>query len=589
MNHDTAAAPPTEGHRADAARHHLDDVVLTDAVEHWLRGIARVLSLVVLAGFGIALYEYGPPGASDYVAWQERVSLLALTVAAAGLLLAWFAEGAGGALGIVAGAFVGGLAAIEYPLMVSLAVTLLIVVPSTLFLLAWKRTRTWRAVLVLAIAVAAVLAGGAAFAYQVYDDGHGAAHPQSDREALAASAVDWMWSGGVTTDSATVVATVPDASTVRLGVATDPGLGTVTYTASSRRGPVHRFDLDGLAPDTRYFYAVEADGVLDRVRVGTLRTWPTGPFDFTVALGSCARSGSNGAVFDEILSLEPDLFLSSGDLFYGDVTDNSLDTFSALYGGSLRRPAQAALFAGVPIAYTWDDHDYGPNDSGGDSPSRAAALYSYRELVPHYTFALDGPDAPIAQAFTIGRVRFILTDTRSSRTAPSDGTTPGSMLGAEQLAWFLDELAASAADHAVVVWVSSVPWISERAPGADDWAGYPEERATIAEFVASHGIDNLLMLAGDAHMVAIDDGSNNRYSASGDPSFPVMHAAALDRPGSLKGGPYSEGAYPGPGQFGLLTVHDEGGAQVTVDLVGMDWNGNEIVSLRLTYPAETSP
>jgi hypothetical protein len=163
------------------------------------------------------------------------------------------------------------------------------------------------------------------------------------------------------------------------------------------------------------------------------------------------------------------------------------------------------------------------------------------------------------------------------------------MLGAEQLGWFLDELAASAADHAVVVWVSSVPWISAASTGADDWAGYPEERATIAEFVGSYGIDNMLMVAGDAHMVAIDDGSNNRYSASGEPSFPVMHAAALDRPGSLKGGPYSEGAYPGPGQFGLLSVHDDGGSQVTVDLVGMDWRGNEIASLRLTYTVGASP
>jgi hypothetical protein len=584
---DQQTVAPPGPHLADAhSGHLLDEVVLTDAVEHWLRWIARVLSLVVIGGFVVALVQYGPPGAQDYVAWQESASVAALSVAAMGLLLAWVWEGPGGALAIVAGTFVGALAAFEYPLLLSLAVALLFVAPGVLFLLAWNRTRTWRSMVVVCLAGLVVLLGGGAVAYGFYNEGHGAAHPQSDRAALPPSAVDWIWSGGVTSDAANVVAMVPGASDVRLAVSTAADFDDPRYVVSSRRGPVHAFEITALSPATRYHYAVEADGELDAIRAGTFRTWPDGPFGFTVALGSCARSGSNGSVFDEILSLQPDLFLSSGDLFYGDVIDNSLDTFTDLYGGSLRRPAQAAMFSGVPLAYTWDDHDYGPNDSGGDSPSRAAALYSYRELVPHYELALAGPDAPITQAFTIGRVRFILTDTRSARSAPSDGTTPGTMLGVEQLAWFLDELEDSAKTHAAVVWVSSVPWISETAAGSDDWGGYPEERAAIADFISTKDIDNLVMIAGDAHMVAIDDGTNNRYAADGEPSFPVMHAAALDRPGSIKGGPYSEGAFPGAGQFGLLTVVDDGGDQVTVELIGRDWLGNVLVSLEVVFDVE---
>ena len=61
------------------------------------------------------------------------------------------------------------------------------------------------------------------------------------------------------------------------------------------------------------------------------------------------------------------------------------------------------------------------------------------------------------------------------------------------------------------------------------------------------------MLSGDAHMLAIDDGTHNTYGGSG-PGFPVFHAGALDRPGSLKGGPYSEGAVPDGGQFGVIEV-----------------------------------
>ena len=78
-------------------------------------------------------------------------------------------------------------------------------------------------------------------------------------------------------------------------------------------------------------------------------------------------------------------------------------------------------------------------------------------------------------------------------------------------------------------------------------------------------------------MVAIDDGTNTDYSALGNASFPLLHAAALDRPGSAKGGPYSEGAFPGGGQFGLIEVVDNGGNSVTVHLSGIDWRGEVLV------------
>ena len=41
-------------------------------------------------------------------------------------------------------------------------------------------------------------------------------------------------------------------------------------------------------------------------------------------------------------------------------------------------------------------------------------------------------------------------------------------------------------------------------------------------------------MSGDAHMLAVDDGS---HTPGG---FPVMHASPLDKKGSIKGGPYVE-------------------------------------------------
>jgi phosphodiesterase/alkaline phosphatase D-like protein len=113
--------------------------------------------------------------------------------------------------------------------------------------------------------------------------------------------------------------------------------------------------------------------------------------------------------------------------------------------------------------------------------------------------------------------------------------------------------------------------------GADHWGGYATERARIADLISAIEIQGLLMVAGDAHMLAIDDGSNTQFSAVGETSFPLLHAAALDRPGSVKGGPYSEGVFPGGGQFATIEIRDTGSDEIAVTLTGLDWTGATLV------------
>jgi len=232
------------------------------------------------------------------------------------------------------------------------------------------------------------------------------------------------------------------------------------------------------------------------------------------------------------------------------------------------KPGQAALYRKIPIAYVWDDHDYGPNDSDASSPGREAARIAFRETVPHYDSVQSG-DAPINHAFTIGRVRFVLTDSRSERT---DAT----MLGADQIQWLIDELISASQTHALVVWGNPVPWIVEPREGGDSWSGFPDERLRIADALASAGVDNLVMLSGDAHIVALDDGTNSDYSTDRVGGFPVLHAAALDRPGGAKGGPYTQGPVEGGGQYGLVQVDDDGDT-IAVTLSGHTWDGEILV------------
>ena len=250
----------------------------------------------------------------------------------------------------------------------------------------------------------------------------------------------------------------------------------------------------------------------------------------------------------------------------------------------LASPTQSALYRHVPLVYMWDDHDFGPDDAYGADPGGAAARLTYREYVPHYPLAVGDGDRPIYHAFSVGRVRFILTDLRSERTVstgPDDVTQ--TMLGARQTRWFKEELRRANGVYPLIVWVNTVPWIG-LGPMGDHWGGYTTERRELANYFAAIDLRGLVIVSGDAHMLAIDDGTNADYTDQGGPKIPVLQAGALDIIPLLKGGPYSEGRYAGSGQYALMTVEDNGESPLRVRWSGRDWTNREIVSLHIAMP-----
>src|SRR5690606_8494463 len=125
----------------------------------------------------------------------------------------------------------------------------------------------------------------------------------------------------------------------------------------------------------------------------------------------------------------------------------------------LSSATQADLYQNVPVAYMWDDHDWAPNDGDGSHVGRPAALATYREVVPHYPipFAGDPDDTPVGQTFVVGRVRFVLLDTRSESDFYGQSAGNGIMIGQTQLDWLLD-IIENLAERLLVITVQ-IPWI----------------------------------------------------------------------------------------------------------------------------------
>ncbi len=390
------------------------------------------------------------------------------------------------------------------------------------------------------------------------------------------------------------------------------------------------FSISNLSPNSLYQYALEIDGRLDHTRSGQFRTFPSpGQASFQFAFASCARTGSTRAVFEQIRKHRPLFFLHMGDFHYLNIQTNDIQRFRAAYDRVLASPQQSDLFREVPIVYMWDDHDYGGNSASRKSKTHEAARRAYDEYVPHYPFVRNRIEDPIYQSFSVGRVKFILTDLRSEREDPKKKDTPAkTMLGAQQKAWLKQELLSANGAYPLICWMTSVPWIGMvgkepysslhtnvygyihqslsnlflvktnqtrrrgepmSAGEEDHWSVFGNERREIADFIKLHQIRGVCILHGDSHMLAADDGSNADYATGGGAPIPVMCAGPLDQVSSLKGGPYSQGVYRvkdsnDESGFGLITIQDTGD-RIRVNFSGRNQRDEEKISLQFELPA----
>merc|ERR1712232_623922 len=95
---------------------------------------------------------------------------------------------------------------------------------------------------------------------------------------------------------------------------------------------------------------------------------------------------------------------------------------------------------------------------------------------------------------------------------------------------------------------------------------------------------NVIAIAGDAHMLAFDDGTNTDDSdTSSGQGFPLVHAAPLHNYGGDKGGPFSDGCYSyqynNNEQYATMEVTDTGGSKPDAITVKIELRkyGDEVV------------
>lgn len=415
--------------------------------------------------------------------------------------------------------------------------------------------------------------------------------------------VSTAWAGPVTHNSFTA-AHYLDGETdgTRLVVSTDPTFAGAKiysgYINTATKSVIHT--VSGLAADTQYYFCLEVNSTLKTSKSGSFKTMAAaaGTAQNLVFGFGCCQSGQNNAgVLTAIrgIASPPSFFLHLGDLHYSDIATNSEALFDTAYDEVLNGANSGPFLRNVPTYYVWDDHDFGPNDSDSSSPSRTASIAAYRRRVPKPTLAFtSGATDPVCYSFVQGRVRFIMTDGRSQRTAST-------IFGAAQLQWIKDEFTAAAAASQFVVMGISGTWADDEygvISGAPSARGV--ERAGLADHIRSVGLGRkTIILGGDAHSTQFNTDETFDFSTRSGAPIPEFHAAALfagaDKP---TGKFWSAGVARMDGTtirsaVGVVEITDAGGSSITVNVKSYSTNNSttgltERLSATVTLPT-TAP
>ncbi len=308
----------------------------------------------------------------------------------------------------------------------------------------------------------------------------------------------------------------------------------------------------------------------------------TGPVLERIGFGSCLRQDLPQPIFDAVLEDDFGLFVFLGDNVYGDVESEDLRELRDAYAQQAAADGFGRLRqAGVPLAATWDDHDYGVNDGGAEFFGREQAQRLFEDFwgVPPDSERARRPG--VHDAVVYGppgrRVQLILLDTRYFRSPLMPTDTRGAvgreryvpdpdpsktMLGEEQWAW-LREVLQEDADLRILA--SSIQVIAD-GHGFEAWRQLPTERDRLYALLRDVGANGVIVVSGDRHRAGI-------YRHADALAYPLLEltTSSLNAPSSSgeEAGPYRLGPTWPAENYGALAI-DWTSRSVTLEVRGID-------------------
>ena len=267
-----------------------------------------------------------------------------------------------------------------------------------------------------------------------------------------------------------------------------------------------------LEPGRRYGYAALIDG--ERVEVDwplefqtqALWQWRSDPPDFRIVVGSCfyvndptydrpgEPYGAGFEILDAIREARPDAMIWMGDNVYLREADwYSRSGILYRYGHTRALPELQPLLGATHHYATWDDHDYGPDNSDWTWREKATTKQAF-DLFWANPSSGQPEFGGILTMFQWGDADFFLLDDRWFRS--SENRVGERQLFGPQIDWLIDALASSRATFKIVV--SGTQVLNPEARW-DSYATFPEERGRLLDELRANDVDGVMFLTGDVH------------------------------------------------------------------------------------------
>lgn len=256
-----------------------------------------------------------------------------------------------------------------------------------------------------------------------------------------------------------------------------------------------------LKPNTEYRYEIRkgdanGDRLVDNVdcRFRTARV-DEEPCQVTLAFGSCASSSDFFEIWEKIDQQNIDGLVLLGDTPYIDSSDPEINR--KRHREFLQMPTLAKLGKKTPLWGTWDDHDFGGNDTDGNVKDKETIRKVFTEYRAHHQFGEN--DQGIYTRFRRGPVEVFLLDARYfAQTEPSPvDPNKTTCLGKQQWNWLLKGLQESDAPFKLIA--SGQIWDDKTNGEKDDWHTYAHEREALLDFIKAKGIGGVVLMGGDIH------------------------------------------------------------------------------------------
>lgn len=359
------------------------------------------------------------------------------------------------------------------------------------------------------------------------------------------------------------------------------------------------FTVGGLEPNTTYEYVILANDKPTKAggefTTKKLWQWREPAPDFSFLAGSCSYFnepaydrpgvpyGKDSSIFESMSKEKAAFMIWLGDAWYTREVDY-FSEWGLWYRASKDRstPILQPLLKSMTQVGIWDDHDFGPNNSGAAYHLKDASRKVFTSYFPNSSAGENGQG--IYTKLSWADVDIFMLDDRWWRSAddaldsvqgkPNPEKT---MIGRQQLNWLKGALLESSATFKIVAVGSQV--LNPVSP-YDRWGRFPAEYQEFIQFLEANPINGVLFLTGDRHhseVIKVErPGLYPLYDVTVSPLTSGTHTFGKEE----KNNPFRIVGVDQKQNYGRISVSGpRGNRKLTVDFLGI--KGENITSWSL--------